>query len=172
MDAKTDRRKFLELIVLGGTATWLAPAAYAPAARAAGAAEALLLSCTDFRLMDEIERYMTARGLRDRYVHVALEGASLGVDSDKHPAWSATFWEQLELAVEHQRIRRVIVIDHRDCDAYRRELGDEHLKDVKTERQAHAAELRKLKDRIREKYPEVEVEMKLMQLGGRVEAIT
>ena len=36
---------------------------------------------------------------------------------------------------------------------------------------AHTVELRKLKDQIREKYPEIEVETRLMALGGRVEAI-
>lgn len=172
MESKTDRRKFLELAALGGGASLLLAASYAPAARAAGTTEALLLSCMDYRLIDEIERYMSARGLRDRYVHVILSGASLGAVSDKHPAWSQTFWEHLAIAVETHKVRRVLLMDHRDCDAYKLELGDEHLKDQKAERQAHAVPLRQLKERIREKYPEVEVEMKLMALGGRVEAIT
>ena len=171
MEQQTDRRKFLELVALGGGASLLAAGSYAPQAQAAGTAEALLLTCMDFRLMDEIERYMSARGLRDKYDHVILAGASLGAVTDKHPAWNQTFWEHLDLAVQHERIRRVIVIDHRECGAYKRLLGEEHLKDAKVERQTHAAELRKLKDRIREKYPEIEVEMKLMSLGGRVEAI-
>ena len=169
MEANNDRRKFLGLAALGGGG--LLAASFAPQARAAGTTEALLLTCMDDRLMDEIERYMSARGLRDRYLHLILSGASLGVMSDQHPAWGQTFWEHLAIATEVHRIRRVIVIDHRDCDAFRLELGEEHLKDQRAERQAHAAPLRRLKDRIREKYPEVEVEMKLMALGGRVEAI-
>ena len=171
MKKQTDRRKFLELVALGGGASLLAAGAYAPQARAAGTAEALLLTCMDFRLMDEIERYMSARGLRDRYVHVILSGASLGAVSEKHPAWKQTFWEHLGIAAELHGIRRVIVMDHRDCDAYQQELGEEHPKDAKAEKQAHTIELRKLKDQIREKYPEIEVEMRLMALGGRVEAI-
>lgn len=171
MDAQSDRRKFLELVALGGGAGLLAAATHVPQARAAGTAEALLLTCMDFRLMDEIERYMSARGLRDKYDHVVLAGASLGAVTDKYPAWSKTFWEHLGFAIEQNGIRRVIVIDHRDCGAYKLILGEEHLKDAKAEKQAHAAELRKLKDQIRGKYPEIEVEMRLMSLGGRVEAI-
>jgi len=171
MDSQTGRRKFLELVALGGGASLLAAGSYAPQARAASSTEVLLLTCMDSRLMDEIERYMTGRGFRDRYDHIILAGASLGAVSEKHPAWSQTFWEHLGMSVEQNRIRRVIVIDHRDCGEYRRVHGEEHLKDPKVERQAHAVELRKLKDRIREKYPELEVEMRLMALGGRVEAI-
>lgn len=172
MDSQTDRRKFLQLVALGGGASLLATATCSPQAQAAGKTEALLLTCMDFRLMDEIERYMSARGLRDKYVHVVLAGASLGAVTDKYPAWNKTFWEHLGIAIQLHSIRRVIVMDHRDCGAYKLIFGEEHLKDPKAEKQAHAAELRKLKDQIREKYPELEVEMLLMALGGRVEKIT
>ncbi len=171
MNAQTDRRKFLELVALGGGASLLAAGSYAPQARAASKTEVLLLTCMDFRLMDEIERYMSARGLRDKYDHVILAGASLGAVTEKYPAWNKTFSEHLGIAIEHNSIRRVIVIDHRDCGAYKLVLGEEHLKNPQIEKQTHAVELRKLKDQIREKYPEVEVEMRLMSLGGRVEAI-
>lgn len=172
MEKQTDRRKFLELVALGGGASLLAAGAHVPQAHAAGTTEALLLTCMDFRLMDEIERYMSARGLRDKYDHIVLAGASLGAVTDKYPAWNKTFWEHLDISIQLHHIRRVIVIDHRDCGAYKLVLGEEHLKDAKVEKQTHAAELRKLKDQIREKYPELEVEMKLMSLGGRVESIT
>ncbi len=171
MNAQTDRRKFLELVALGGGASLLAAGSYAPQARAASKTEVLLLTCMDFRLMDEIERYMSARGLRDKYDHVILAGASLGAVTDKYPAWNKTFWEHLDISIQLHHIRRVIVIDHRDCGAYKLVLGEDHLKDARTEKQAHTVELRKLKHQIREKYPELEVEMRLMALGGRVEAI-
>jgi carbonic anhydrase len=171
MDSQTDRRKFLELVALGGGASLLAAGTYAPQARASGKTEVLLLTCMDFRLMDEIERYMSARGLRDKYDHIVLAGASLGAVTDKYPAWNKTFWEHLDISIQLHHIRRVIVIDHRDCGGYKLILGEEHRKDPQTEKQAHAVELRKLKDQILEKYPEVEVEMRLMALGGRVELI-
>lgn len=84
------RRKFLEIASLGAGASLLT-AAWLPA-RAAGGTEALLLSCMDYRLVDEIERYMSGRGLRDKYDHIVLAGASLGAVTDKFPAWNTTFW--------------------------------------------------------------------------------
>ncbi|MFP4079280.1 MAG: twin-arginine translocation signal domain-containing protein, partial [Ectothiorhodospira sp.] len=73
-----DRRRFLQLAALGAGASLLATTSWVPEARAAGETEALLLTCMDFRLMDEIERYMTYRGLRNKYDHMILAGASLG----------------------------------------------------------------------------------------------
>lgn len=161
------RRKFLQLVALGGGAGLLAVAAPS----AASTPEALLLSCMDFRLMDDIERYMTGRGLREKYDHVVLAGASLGATTARYPAWNKTFWEHLDLAITLHRIRSVIVMDHRDCGAYKLILGAEHVKDPQIEKETHAAQLRKLRGMIREKYPDLEVETLLMALDGQVERI-
>ncbi len=138
---ETNRRKFLQLAALGGGASLLAVAASPPAASAAGATDALLLSCMDFRLMDDIERYMAGRGLRDKYDHVVLAGASLGAITDKYPAWNRTFWEHLDIAIKLHDIHTVIVMDHRDCGAYKVILGAEHVRDPGVETDAHAAQL-------------------------------
>lgn len=165
------RRKFLQLAALGGSASLLAVASWLPEARAAGATEAMLLSCMDFRLMDEIERYMTGRGLRDKYDHVVLAGASLGAITDKYPAWNKTFWEHLDIAIKLHNIHRVIVLDHRDCGAYKVILGPEHAKDPKVEKETHAAQLKTLKGMISKKHPKLEVETLLMSLDGKVETV-
>jgi len=166
------RRKFLQVAALGGGASLLAAKSLVPEARAAGATDALLLSCMDFRLMDDIERYMSGRKLRDRYDHIALAGASLGAITDKYPAWSKTFWEHLDIAIKLHNIHTVIVMDHRDCGAYKVILGPEHAKDPKTEKETHAAQLKKLKAQIAGKYPKLKVEMLLMALDGKVEVIS
>ena len=44
----------------------------------------------DYRLMDDIERYMSGRGLRDKYDHIVLAGASLGAITDKYPKLAST----------------------------------------------------------------------------------
>ena len=165
------RRKFLQLAVLGGGVSLLAATSMLPEARAAGATDALLLSCMDFRLMDDIERYMSGRGLRDKYDHVVLAGASLGAITDKYPAWNKTFWEHLDIAIKLHSIHTVIVIDHRDCGAYKVILGAEHTKDPKVEKDTHAAQLKKLKGLINKKYPKLKVETLLMALDGKVEAV-
>jgi carbonic anhydrase len=166
------RRSFLQLAALGGGASLLAVTPLIPEARAAGATDALLLSCMDFRLMDDIERYMSGRKLRDKYDHVVLAGASLGAITDKYPAWNKTFWEHLDIAIKLHNIHTVIVMDHRDCGAYKVILGPEHAKDPKTEKETHATQLKKLKAQIVQKYPKLKVEMLLMALDGKVEVIS
>ena len=50
---ESPRRNFLQVAVLGGGATLLASMLPVGVANAAGNTEALLLSCMDFRLMDD-----------------------------------------------------------------------------------------------------------------------
>lgn len=133
--------------------------------------EVLLLTCMDSRLMDEIERYMTGRGLRDKYDHIVLAGASLGAQTHHYPAWSQTFWEHLDIALRLHRISTVMLLDHRDCGAYKVLLGCEHLEDEAAERDCHAANLRTMKGALAERYPQLKVEMLLMALDGSVETI-
>jgi carbonic anhydrase len=165
------RRNFVQLAALGGGVSLLQATLGLQAARAAGGTEALLLSCMDFRLMDDIERYMAGRGLRDKYDHIVLAGASLGAITDKYPAWNKTFWEHLDIAIKLHSIHSVMVLDHRDCGAYKVILGPEHAKDPKVEKETHAAQLKKLKGMVGEKYAQLKVETLLMSLDGKVEAV-
>ena len=161
------RRKFLKLAALGGGVSLLAAL---PEARSAGATDVFLLTCMDFRLMNDIERYMAGRGLRDKYDHVILAGASLGAVTDKFPAWNKTFWEHLDIAIELHNIHTVMIMDHRDCGAYKVVLGEAHTKDPKTEKDTHSAQLKMLKGMINQKFPKLKVETLLMGLDGKVEA--
>ncbi|MFN3522164.1 MAG: carbonic anhydrase [Phenylobacterium sp.] len=137
-------------------------------ARAAGQTEALLLTCMDYRLANEIEAYMTARGLRDKYDHVILAGASLGAVSDKYPAWAETFWAHLDLAIQLHHVHRVIVLDHRDCGAYKLVLGEGAVKDPQTELASHVKQLYALRQAIVTRHRHMEVEIGLMNLDGTV----
>ena len=166
------RRRFVQLAALAGGASLFAVTSLLLEARAAAQTDALLLSCMDFRLMDDIERYMSGRGLRDKYDHVVLAGASLGAVTDKYPAWSKTFWEHLDIAIKLHHIHTVIVLDHRDCGAYKVILGAERTKDPTIEKDTHATQLKKLKTQIAQKHPKLKVETLLMALDGKVEVIS
>jgi carbonic anhydrase len=165
----TTRRRFIEIASLGGAASLLMAAR--PEARGAATTEALLLSCMDYRLMDDIEKYMSGRGLRDKYDHIILAGASLGAVTPKYPAWNQTFWEHLDVAIKLHDIHKVIVMDHRDCGAYKVILGADKVADAKMEKDVHTVQLKQLKAAINKKYPKLEVEMLLMALDGKAEAI-
>lgn len=158
--------------MLGLGAGLLATIAAAKSARAAGQTEALLLSCMDYRLMDDVFRYMSGRGLAEKYDHVILAGASIGVTNTQKPSWGQTFWDHLAVAQELHHIRKVIILDHRDCGAYKLFLGPEHAAEPAREAAAHAGEQRKLRAAIAEKAPKLEVETLLMSLDGNVEVLS
>ncbi len=160
-----------DLLRLGGMAALGAAIGWPLRARAAGHTEALLLSCMDYRLMDDVARYMDGRELNDKYDHVVLAGGALGVTSGKYPAWTQTFWDHVGLALQLHQVKRVVVIDHRDCGAYKLLVGPDHAKDKASETAAHAAEFAKLRAMVTAKHPSLAVETLLMGLDGTVEAL-
>lgn len=165
------RRDFLKLASLGTGVALFALALPGGTARGAGQTEALLLSCMDFRLMDDIVRYMDGRGLTNNYDHVVLAGAALGAVTDAYPAWGKTFWDHLGVAIQLHHIKKVVVMDHRDCGAYKVILGQDLAGDREAETVAHAEQLKKLSALIAEKHPDLQIELLLMALDGSVETI-
>ncbi|PYN94641.1 MAG: hypothetical protein DMD89_21080 [Candidatus Rokuibacteriota bacterium] len=168
-----DRRQFLRVLAVGGTVAGMGMLFPSTGARAAEEdTEALLLSCMDYRLTDQTTRYMSGRGLRDKYDHIILAGAALGALTEKFPAWNQTFWDHVSVARDLHKIRKVILLDHRDCGAYKVILGEDFAKDPAKETAVHTAQLRRLRTMVKEKYPALGVELLLMALNGNVEVIS
>ena len=166
------RRTFLRIGVLGCSASLLALVLPGSVSWGkAGKADVLLLSCLDFRLIDETGRYMSDRGLRNNYDHIILAGASLGAVTGKYPAWNKTFWEHLDIAIQLHRIQQLMVMDHRDCGAYNMILGEDFSKDRAKETAIHTKKLKELRKQVEDKYPKLEVELLLMDLDGQVEKV-
>ncbi len=168
------RRRFL-VQVGAGLAGWGllhgAPArAHSAPARAHGT-EALLLTCMDYRLTDDVARYMAGRGMAEKYDHVILAGASLGVFMADYPAWAQTFWDHVDVAIRLHAINSVIILDHRDCGAYKLAHGAAHAENRAEETRLHAATLHKLRDAIAARHAALKVETLLMALDGSVKAV-
>ncbi len=134
-------------------------------------AEALLLNCMDYRLVDNVQRFMKSRGLYDRYDQVTIAGAAIGVLTDQHTEWGDTFWEHLSLARELHNIRTIIVIDHRDCAACKSLIESDCAVDRDSEFQIHERWLTQLALEIYRNEPNLTVELYLMDLDGSVEEI-
>lgn len=164
------RRQFLRLASLGGGAVLLG-SLLPRSAQAAGGTEALLLSCMDYRLVDDTERFMAGMGLRNKYDHIVLAGAALGALTSKFPAWNATFWEHLQVAIDLHHIQKVFILDHRDCGAYKVVLGEDFASKPDEETRVHAETLMQLRQQIAARYPQLQVHSYLMALDGSVQQI-
>lgn len=115
---------------------------------------------------------MDRRGFRDKYDHVVLAGASLGVLTDQRPEWAATFWDHLDTAISLHHVQKVMVLDHLDCGAYKLFLGEAAVRDPEAELTAHAQRLRLLRSAINQQNPMLEVELGVMAMDGTVRTIT
>ncbi len=147
------------------------PARDAAPPQTAVQAEALLLHCIDYRLADAVARYMRERGLEGRYDVVALAGAALAAQTPDHPEWAATFWGMLDVAIRLHGIHRVLLLDHRDCGAYRLVMGVDLAQDPDAETVAHQRWLQRLRSQIAARHPRLMVETLLMDLDGTVVAL-
>jgi hypothetical protein len=172
------RRRFLELAGTAGAAAFITTGLHlgltrVPALFAAGVqdVEALVLSCMDFRLVNETSFLFNEHGLNNKYDQLSLAGGTLGVATDKYPAWAETFWTHLDLAVKLHGVKRVIAVDHRDCGAYKLVFGKDFGQMPEEETQIHTKVMSDFKDMVKKKQPNVEVELLLMWLDGHVQPI-
>ena len=171
------RRRFLELAGTAGGAAVITtglnfglmkvPSLFA----AGGEVEALVLSCMDFRLVNEVGFLLNEHGLVNKYDQVILAGATLGVATDKYPAWAETFWNHLDLAIKLHGVKRVIAVDHRDCGAFKLVFNKDFGKSPDEETQIHTKVMTDFRDAVKKKQPNIEVELLLMWLDGHVQPI-
>ncbi|WP_299649167.1 carbonic anhydrase [uncultured Tateyamaria sp.] len=138
----------------------------------ASTTEALVLNCMDHRLIAPVADYLEGRGLRGRYDQIVLAGGAIGVMSDQTRAWAETFWQHVKLARDLHGIRKVIIIDHRDCGACKAFVGPTCADERERETIIHMIWMEALADEIRTREPDLDVELLLMDLDGSVEAMT
>jgi len=96
----------------------------------------LMLTCMDSRYPHRIIQTMDSKGLRGKYDQLILAGASLGIVHKRE--WRTTFLDQLGFAIKEHGVKEVLILDHRDCGAYKKLLTPGvGPKDPKKEKDAH-----------------------------------
>jgi carbonic anhydrase len=169
-DVTVGRRQFLKLATLGaGVALFMSAAPRF--AVASGKAKALMLSCMDYRLVDDTVKFMADQGLNNEYDHLVLAGASLGVVSETFKDWHGTFWQHLDVAIKLHGIEEVIVIDHRDCGAYKLAMGAEAVDTPAKETAVHTATIAAFAKQVKAKHGTLGVKAYIMSLDGKTEAV-
>lgn len=142
-----------------------------PGVARAATVTALAVTCIDYRLIDNTVRFFDNRELKSDYDQVSLAGASLAAVSNKFPSSNAAFWDQVSMAKQLHHIRKVIVVDHRDCGAFKVAFG----KDFKSEGAAETAQHKTVMEQARAKlaklHPDLASEFWLMALDGKAERV-
>ncbi len=163
---RLSRRRF------GGLALGAAGlAAFPLGARASGKAEALALTCIDFRLVDDAVRFFDGLQLTNEYDQVQLAGAGLAAVSEKFPSSNKAFWDHVDIAKTLHHIEKVIVVDHRDCGAYKVAFGDKFAGEHDAETAQHKGVMLQVQAMLKMKHPDLTSEYYLMALDGTAERV-
>jgi carbonic anhydrase len=84
----------------------------------------LLLTCIDYRYAHRITSVMDSMNLTRKYDMFALAGAAAGANENR--VWRQVLVEHIRVARDPQighPIDRIIILEHRDCGAYKKFFG-------------------------------------------------
>jgi len=146
-------------------------AAFPLAARGAEI-EALCVCCIDYRLVDNAVAFFDKeQHLLHSYDLVALAGGSLAAVGPAFPASDAAFWDHVSIARQLHHIKRVVVLDHRDCGAYKVQYGSLYAGSGEPELEQHRGVMKLAKAEFERRKIDLPVEFYLMGLNGMAERV-
>ncbi len=166
LSGRLSRRGFMQGAAAGAVALTFAPF---PALAAESKYEAMALSCIDPRTQEGVRKSMVRRHLIGKYSQVILAGGAIGVVAPAFNDWHKAFWDNLAASVQLHSIKKVIVINHRDCGAARIAYGPDAIKTRDAETKLHQTVLADFRKQCNERQPKLGVETGLISLQGKVE---
>ena len=130
--------------------------------------KAMVLSCMDPRFQPIVYNYLKKKKLIGKYSAFTIAGSAIGVTASKFKKWHKTFWDNIDTSIKLHKIKKLIVINHRDCGAAKIINGKKEFNRV-NETKIHKNSFLKLKKLFRKKYPQLTIELKLISLNQKVE---
>jgi len=130
--------------------------------------KAMVLSCMDPRFQPIVYNYLKKKKLIGKYSAFTIAGSAIGVTASKFKKWHKTFWDNIDTSIKLHKIKKLIVINHRDCGAAKIINGKKEFNRA-NETKIHKISFLKLKKLFRKKYPQLTIELKLISLNQKVE---
>jgi len=130
--------------------------------------KAMVLSCMDPRFQPIVYNYLKKKKLIGKYSAFTIAGSAIGVTASKFKKWHKTFWDNIDTSIKLHKIKKLIVINHRDCGAAKIINGKKEFNRA-NETKIHKNSFLKLKKLFRKKYPKLTIELKLISLNQKVE---
>ncbi len=110
-------------------------------------AETIIITCIDFRLQEAINNWISQNFAPKTFDRVALAGGVKNLD---------IILNQIEIAHRLHHIKKVVLINHEDCGAYREEGTEEK----------HTQDLKNAATKINHQFPDLEVATYYLKLDG------
>jgi carbonic anhydrase len=161
------RRRFLQLAATGAFALTLPSLAFG----ASGHYDAMALTCIDPRFQEPVRGYLAQRGLTGKYSQFTIAGASIGVVSPAFKDWHKAFWDNLATSIELHDIKKVVVMNHRDCGAAKIAYGEAKVATRAIETETHRAVLAEFRAQLAQRQPKLGADTGLIDLEGKVELL-
>ena len=128
----------------------------------------MVLSCIDPRFQPIVYNYLKKKKLNGKYSSFTIAGSAIGVTANKFKSWHKTFWDNFDTSVKLHNIKKLIVINHRDCGAAKIINGKKKFSKI-NETNVHKTSFQKIKKIFKKKYPKLSIELKIISLSSKVE---
>ena len=128
----------------------------------------MVLSCMDPRFQPIVYNYLKEKKFSGKYSSFTIAGSAIGVTENKFKKWHKTFWDNFETSVKLHNIKKLIVINHRDCGAARIINGKKEFSSI-NETKVHKNSFQKIKKIFKKKYPKLKIELKLISLNKKIQ---
>ena len=128
----------------------------------------MVLSCIDPRFQPIVYKYLKKKKLNGKYSSFTIAGAALGVTANKFKKWHKVFWDNIDISIKLHKIKKLIVINHRDCGAAKIINRKKEFSKI-NETKVHKNSFKKIKKIFKKKYPNLIIETLLISLNQKVE---
>ena len=128
----------------------------------------MVLSCLDPRFQSIIFDYLNKKKLNGKYSSFTIAGAAIGVTSSKFKKWHKTFWDNIDISIKLHNIKKLIVINHRDCSVAKFINGKKEFSEL-NEKKIHKKSFEEIKKSLKNKYPNLSIELNLISLNKKIE---
>ena len=128
----------------------------------------MVLSCMDPRFQPIVFNYLKKKKLSGKYSSFTIAGSAIGVTTNKFKKWHKAFWDNFETSVKLHSIKKLIVINHRDCGAAKIINGKKEFSKI-NETRVHRNSFQIIKKIFKKKYPKLKIDLKIISLNSKVE---
>ena len=123
--------------------------------------QAMVLSCIDPRFQPKVYEYLKTKKLLGKYSSFTIAGSAIGVTHKKFKKWHSTFWENLEISIKLHKIKKLIVLNHKDCGAAKIANNDKKFNSL-IENKIHKESFENIKKTLKKKYPYLKITFKIL----------
>jgi hypothetical protein len=123
-----------------------------------------VLFCFDHRFINNMHELLNRDPIIKSFNYFALAGGSLGFLKNELGCWDKTCIDHIELAQKIYNIKKIIIIDHEDCEMYKDYYND-LKKHPKREKKHHINNLTELMEIFEKKF-KLHVDAFILNLDG------